>query len=86
MAIAPRFDNPGTQLAVCQWVRRFWAFLAAGNLAVGVHEVLNANWTALLSFGVLGVLACAYRWGLRPMIDDARSEHIARLEREIGFR
>lgn len=86
MAVVARFDNPRTQLAACQWVRGFWVFLAAVNLAAAIHEALNAEWTALLNLGTLGVIAGAYRWALHPMIQDARRAHIARLEREIGFR
>lgn len=86
MALVARFDNPRTQLAVCQWVRRLWAVLVVVNAACGIHEALTGNWMGPLNIGVAAFIVGAYRWALRPMLADARRAHVARMERELGMR
>lgn len=93
VAMVARFDNPGTQLAVCRGVRGLWAFLIAVNTAAAIHEAVSANWPmALTNTAAVALIAGAYIGALGPMlanarraVREARQAHIDDLERELGM-
>lgn len=85
-ALVVRFEDPRTQLAVCQWVRRLWIALVAINAAGAAHEALTGDWMTVLNLGAIAGIAGAYRWALHPMLIDAHKAYIRQLERELGMR